>query len=445
MIVPTTGSSSLAERAAFADPDFYALKLTEIEEVVASLHREAPVFWCEAGGFWVISKYKDQRFISSNPELFSSSSGFTLADNSDPAEVVQQLPQWAQDTYAGGSLSRAESRGLISRSKLSLGDPELINIITSDPPLHTYQRKIWAQAFGARLIRRMGATVKETCDELLDAIEPGSVGDFVDAVVEPLPTLLTADIMGVPRSDRPRFVPWAKAQVESISLTPESPPDDVARITRQIEEFFEYNGALIEKRRAEPQDDFISRVVNSDVEGRTIDESNAMMFVSSLFGGASDTSKSLIGQAIMALGKRPEQRAKLIEQPDLLNNAVEEVLRYHPVAWAMYRTATAAVEIGGQAIGKDDYLMLFYFGANRDEEVWDRPFDFDVGRTFDSSHMSFGFGEHTCPGSALARIEGRTIVERMLTRFPNWELVGAPETRPSSFIHQLKSMEVRFQ
>jgi cytochrome P450 len=443
--IPSTGPTELAERARFDLPEFYDRDLAEVEAVIADVHRESPVYWCESGEFWVITKLEDQRAIGTDPALFSNMYGVALGDAGDPEAVMSRLPQWARDTYEAGGLSRAQIRGLIGRAKLSLGDPNLVNFVTADPPLHTYQRTVWAKAFGTRLIRGLSGKVDEITDELLGAIEPGGTYDFVEAVAGPLPTLMSAHIMGVPRSDRARFVPWAKAQMEAATFTPDTPPAEAKRINDQIAEFLEYNKALIEKRRADPQDDFTSRVVTAEVDGKVMDDSNTLMLVASLFAGAGDTSKSLIAQMIQALSERPDQRAILLEKPELVNNAVEEVLRYYPIAWALGRTAVEATELRGRRIEKDDYLWLLYLGANRDPDVWERPSEFDLTRTFDAAHNAFGFGEHTCPGANLARMEGRAVLREMLSRFPSWEMVGEPVRETSVFINGLRSMEIRFQ
>jgi cytochrome P450 len=441
----STISARLADGPSFNDPAFYGLDLAEINGVIADLHRTAPVFWCEPGRFWVISKYADQRHIGSHPELFSNAFGFSLGNNAaDPGALIRRLPQWAQDTYARGGLSRAETRGLIARASLSLGDPELTHIVASDPPLHTYQRKIWSRAFSGRVIRGLAGAIEEICDELLGSVQPGEVHDFVELVAAPMPALTVAHILGVPRSDRLRFIPWSQALVDSAGIDPDAEPERAREITVLIEEFFDYSRDLLDRRRADPQDDFVSRIVTADVDGRSVDDANVLMFIGSMIGGAHDTSKSLISQTMQAFSERPEQRAILVEQPELVDNAVEEVLRCYPIAWALFRTALEDTEIRGQAIAKGDYMMLFYLAANRDPEVWERPYEFDVTRVFDSAHQTFGFGEHACPGSALARLEARIVLKRMLARFPNWELASTPVRALSWWIQGLRSLELRF-
>jgi len=437
-------SARLAEGPSFNDPAFYTLDLAEIDEVITELHRTAPVFWCEPGRFWVISKHADQRYIGSHPEIFSNQFGFSLGNNADPGALVPRLPQWAQDTYARGGLSRAQTRGLIARASTSLGEPDLINIIASDPPLHAYQRKVWSQAFSGRVVRGLSAAITEICDELLDPVKPGEIHDFVD-LAGSMSALTIAHILGVPRSDRTRFIPWSQALVDSAGINPDTAPQRAQEITELLEELFAYCRDLLDLRRADHQDDFVSRIVNSNVDGRSIDDNNALMFISSMIGAAYDTSKSLMSQTMQAISERPEQRAILLQQPDLVDNAVEEVARYYPIAWALFRTALEDTEIGGQTIAKDDYLMLFYLAANRDGEVWERPYEFDVTRVFNAAHQTFGFGEHACPGAPLGRLEARIVLKQILTRFPDWEMASQPVRAPSYWIQGLQSLELRFQ
>ncbi len=162
------------------------------------------------------------------------------------------------------------------------------------------------------------------------------------------------------------------------------------------------------------------------------------------FVNAGETTRALISFVARALAEHPDQRRLLVERPELIANAIEETLRCYPLAWSGCRTATQDVELGGQIIKEDDYLMMAYASANRDEDVWERPDDFDVTRSFDRDHQSFGYGEHSCPGALLARTDATIIFERLLARFPDWELAGAPERWANPFLQGLGTLPVRF-
>jgi cytochrome P450 len=146
----------------------------------------------------------------------------------------------------------------------------------------------------------------------------------------------------------------------------------------------------------------------------------------------------------LALAGRPDQRRLLAARPELIPNAIDEALRYYVINWSGCRTATAQVTLGGQVIQKDDYVMMAYASGNRDEDTWEHPDVFDVTRVFDNDHLAFGHGEHSCPGALLTRIFSRTIYERLLARFPNWELVGAPKRTFSPYVQRIVSLPLRF-
>ena len=163
------------------------------------------------------------------------------------------------------------------------------------------------------------------------------------------------------------------------------------------------------------------------------------------FVNAGETTRALLSFVAMALAEHPDERHLLVERPELVSNAVEETLRTYPLNWSGCRTATQDVEIGGQVIHKDDYVVMAYASANRDEDVWDRPDDFDVTRSFDQDHQSFGYGEHSCPGALLARTDSTTIFERLLSRFPDWELANPPERWGTPFLQGISSLPLRFR
>lgn len=160
---------------------------------------------------------------------------------------------------------------------------------------------------------------------------------------------------------------------------------------------------------------------------------------------AGETTRALLSFVAMALAEHPDQRRILAERPELISHAIEETLRCYPLNWSGCRTATEDVEIGGQKIRKDDYVVMAYASANRDEDVWDHPDEFDVTRRFDKDHQSFGYGEHSCPGALLARTDSTTIFERLLARYPDWELAGAPQRWGTPFLQGMSALPLTFR
>lgn len=433
---------------AWEDAAFYMQEPEVMYASIAAQRRAAPVYFYEppgfASGFWVLSKWEHQRYVGENPELFSSQYGFAIGDASDPSTVMRQLPEWAQQRLKEGNLSPAETRRTIAHGKLSMGDPEFESLILADPPRHGQIRDILMKALRPSLVRSLKARIAEITDEFLDQIEPNTETDFVTTVGR-IPAALMTELIGVPRDMRERFIEMASAQMQAITIDPNRDPAEAERIRRQVAEFHHYCDELLAKRRASGSsgEDLASIIARSEHDGKPVPSGMAISFIHT-FVNAGETTRSHLSFAAQALAEHPDQRRLLAERPELVPNAVEESLRYYPLNFSGCRTATQDVELGRQVVHKDDYVMMAYASANRDEDVWERPDEYDVSRSFDKDHQSFGHGEHSCPGALLARTDSSIIFERLLARFPNWELAGAPNRWASPFLQGLSSLPVRF-
>ena len=434
---------------AWEDAAFYTQKPEVIYASIAELRRAAPVHWYEppgfATGFWVLSKWEHQRFVGSHPELFSSRYGFALGDASAPSAVKQQLPKWAQQALDTPGISPAETRRIIALGKVSLGDPEFESLILSDPPRHGEIRNIMMKALRPSLVRSLKPRIAEITDEFLDDVAPDAETDFVTTVGR-IPAALMTELIGVPRDMRDEFIEMASAQMQAITIDPNRDAAEVERIQRRIAKFHDYCDGLLAARRKRggEGDDLASSIARSEHDGRPVPHGMAISFIHT-FVNAGETTRAHLSFAALALAEHPDQRRLLVERPELVENAVEESLRYYPLNWSGCRTATQDVEIGGRTIRKGDYVMMAYASANRDEDVWDRPDEFDVTRSFDKDHQTFGYGEHSCPGALLARTDSRTIHERLLARFPDWELAGVPKRWASPFLQGMTSLPLKFR
>ena len=436
------------EWPAWEDAAFYMQEPEVIYASMAAERRAAPVYWYEppgfATGFWVLSKWEHQRYVGSHPELFSSQYGFAVGDASDPAVVRHQLPEWAREALGKSGLTPAETRRIISLGKLSLGDPGFESLILADPPRHGQIRHIMMKALKPSLVRSLKPRIAEITDEFLDQIEPGAETDFVTTVGR-IPAALMTEMIGVPREMRDRFIEMASAQMVAITIDPDRDPAEVDRIQRLVGKFHDYCDELLAERRTSggAGDDLVSAIARSEYDGKPVPQGMAISFIHT-FVNAGETTRAHLSFAALALAQHPDQRRLLVERPELIPNAVEESLRYYPLNWSGCRTATQRIEIGGQVIEKGDYVVMAYASANRDEDVWDRPDEFDVTRSFDQDHQSFGYGEHSCPGALLARTDSRAIYERLLARFPDWELAGPAKRWATPFLQGMTSLSLRF-
>ena len=430
------------------DAAFYMQEPDVMYASIAAQRRAAPVYWYEPPGYptglWVLSKWEHQRFVGSHPELFSSQYGFAIGDASDPSTVIQQLPEWAQQKIREGNLSTAETRRAISAGKLSMGDPDFESLILADPPRHGIIRDILMKALRPSLVRSLRTRIGEIADEFLDQIEPGAETDFVTTIGR-VPAALMTELIGVPRDMREQFIDMSSAQMQAITIDPNRDAAEAKRIHGMVEEFHSYCGELLAERRASGADgdDLASIIARSEYDGGPVPAGMAISYIHT-FVNAGETTRALISFVAMALAQHADQRRLLVERPELVGNTIEETLRYYPLNWSGCRTSTQRQEIGGQVIEQGDYVMMAYASANRDEDVWDRPDEFDVTRSFDKDHQSFGHGEHSCPGALLARTDSTIIFERLLARFPNLELAGDPVRWANPFLQGLSTLPLRF-
>jgi cytochrome P450 len=443
-----TPDSTAVAWPAWEDPAFYAQDPPEMYASIAAQRLAAPVHWYEPPGyptgFWVLSKWEHQRFVGSHPELFSSRYGFAIGDASDPSTVMHQLPEWAQQRLREGNLSPAETRRTISHGKLSMGDPNFESLMISDPPRHGQIRNIMMKALRPSLVRSLKPRVAEIADEFIAEIEPGAEIDFVTTVGR-IPAALMTELIGVPTDMRERFIEMASAQMKAITIDPNRDAPEAKRINGLVEEFHAYCEHLLADRRAGrgDGDDLASIIARSEYDGGPVPQGMGISFIHT-FVNTGETTRALLSFVAKALAEHPDQRRLIVERPELVANAVEESLRSYPLNWSGCRTATQDIELGGQRISEDDYVMMAYASANRDEDVWDRPDEYDVTRSFDKDHQSFGYGEHSCPGALLARTDSTIIFERLLARFPDWELAGAPQRWANPFLQGLGTLPVRF-
>jgi cytochrome P450 len=433
---------------AWEDAAFYMQEPDAMYASIAAQRHAAPVYWYEPPGYptglWVLSKWEHQRHVGANPELFSSRYGFAIGDASDPATVLHQLPEWAQRKIEEGNLSAAETRRAIAHGKLSMGDPNFESLMISDPPRHGQIRDVLMKALRPSLVRSLKGRIAEIADEFVLELAPGTETDFVTTVGR-IPAALMTELIGVPRDMRERFIEMSSAQMQAITIDPNRDAAEAKRIQGLVEEFHQYCDELLAERRASGAegDDLASIIARSEFDGRPVPSGMAISYIHT-FVNAGETTRSLLSFVALALAQHPDQRRILVERPELIGNAIEETLRVYPLNWSGCRTATRELELGGQAIRKDDYVMMAYVSANRDEDVWERPDDFDVTRSFDCDHQSFGYGEHSCPGALLARTDSTLIVERLLARFPDWELAGVAQRWANPFLQGLGTLPVRF-
>lgn len=391
------------------DPDVYLARGIPHEDFTR-LRAESPVYFHpETGGrgFWVLTKYEDVVKASTNPKLFSSSIGGTNIEDYE-----------GDDLYAIRQL-----------------------MINMDPPQHHKFRRLVRTGFTPRMVRAMEPKVRNRVKEILDRISPWGECDFVREVAAELPLQVIAELIGVPQEERSLVFDWTNRLIGFDDPEFQTSIED-ARIAAM--EVWGYANNLVETRRGTEGDDLVRILMNAEIEGEKLTEMEFDAFFLLLSVAGNETTRNALSQGLLTLSQHPEQYEALKANPEeLLPGAIDEILRWVSPVIYFRRTVTEDMELRGKQLKAGDKVCVFYGSANRDEDVFDNPLEFDITRT-PNDHLSFGIGEHFCLGASLARMEMQVLFEELFKRMPDIRITGEPVRLRSNFIHGLKSLPVAY-
>ena len=328
----------------------------------------------------------------------------------------------------------------------ALQEPAVVQLthmmLMRDPPDHTRLRGLVSKAFTARRIEAMRSWVQDLTDRLLDKVFARGRMDAIRDMAFPLPVLVICDLLGIPEEDQERFVTGSSSGGALLNPTPPTRAEIDAANASVLSSacYFE---ALFEKRRREPRDDLITQLVQAEESGDRLTTEELRANVSLLFAAGHETTVNLIGNGLLALLQHPEQWQMLREDPSLIPNAVEEILRFESPVQAVARASAEPVELSGTIVEPNTIIVSLVGAANRDPAVFEDPDRFDVTRK-DLRPLSFGGGIHFCLGAQLARIEAAVVFETVLRRLPNLRLVEpeSPKWRSSFTLRGLRELPV---
>lgn len=384
----------------FADGPPYAL--------FARMRETGPVWNAtpdgEEAGFWSFTRAADIAAISTDPETFSSAAGgvFTAAIGAVPIEALRET------------------------------------ILGMDAPRHTRVRNVVQAVFTPRMIRQKEDGIRAVATELINEVIERGECDFTRDIAVELPLRVIADMLGVPQDDRQKLFEWTN----QLSYAAATSNGEVG--LGALFQIGAYLAGVIAERSANPQEDLISRLIHTEVDGEKLTETEVTYFFALLMFAGNDTTRNTASGAMRALIENPDQRDLLIDDPALVGPAVEEFLRYVTPVVYFTRTATADTEIGGQTIKEGDRVAMWFSAGSRDPERFDDPDRFDVTRP-KPAHMAFGGGgPHFCLGNALARLELRVLFEELLRRMPDIRITGPVTRLSSNFSNELTSLPVAF-
>jgi cytochrome P450 len=315
-------------------------------------------------------------------------------------------------------------------------------MLMRDPPDHTRLRGLVTKAFTARRIEAMRERVLHLTDNLLEKVIPRGRMDLIRDLAFPLPVLVICELLGIPEEDQARFVTGSASGVALLNPTPptRAEMDNANRGTLEAGAYFE---ALFDRRRHDPRDDLITQLVQAEEAGDRLTTAELRANVQLLFAAGHETTVNLIGNGCLALLRHPDQWRILRDNPSLIPNAIEEILRYESPVQAVARTASEPIELSGVILEPRAIVVSLIGAANRDPAVFENPDRFDITRT-DLRPLSFGGGIHFCLGAQLARIEAAVVFETVLRRLPDLRLVEPehPKWRSSFTLRGLTELPV---
>jgi cytochrome P450 len=400
-----------------ADPRAYADD-ARLHAALTHLRANNPVAWVDNRPyrpFWAITKHADIMAIERENDLFISGPRPLLATSAADDMAKEQLE-------AGMGLR---------------------TLIHMDDPHHRKVRAIGADWFRPKAMRDLKVRVDELAKRYVDKMrDAGPECDFVTEIAVHFPLYVIMSLLGLPESDYGRM----------HSLTQEMFGGDDEEYKRgsTIEEqlavlldFFAYFTALTASRREHPTSDLASAIANGCIDGEPLSDVDTASYYVIVASAGHDTTKDAISGGLHALIANPGELARLRDDASLMPTAVEEMIRWSTPVKEFMRTATADTTVRGVDIAKGDSVYLAYVSGNRDEEVFDEPFRFDVGRE-PNKHVAFGYGVHFCLGAALARMEMNSLFTELIPRLDSIELTGEPELSATTFVGGLKHLPIRY-
>lgn len=353
--------------------------------VYTCLRNEHPAYWNERLRIRVLSRFEDVRAAVHDPGSFSSGHGVFVGRN-------------------------AEEQASTLRTIMPM-------ILEMDPPRHDQLRGLVSRAWTPRRIGALEGRIREISSRLIGDIDPSVSHDLVSSVAGVLPTVVIAELLGVPEEDWPLFRAWSTDLVQVD-------PDDPVRARRAhkgMMELYNYLARIVADRRRTGRDDLVTDLIAASDDGHRLDEAELMGFCVLLLIAGNETTTNLISNAAALLAAHPDQRRALARDQSGIGLAVEEFLRFDSPVQALGRQVTREVVLHGERLEEGERVVLLFGAANRDERVFSDPWAFNVTRVA-GQHLAFGHGIHFCLGASLARLEARVMFEELLGRFPEYDI-----------------------
>ncbi|MGU3497863.1 cytochrome P450 [Mycobacterium sp. C31M] len=418
MSTPTKDDRASEYAGVFVEPKAYADD-ARLHEAMAYLRAHEPVVRVESRRyrpFWAITKHADIMAIERENNLFISEPRPLLATAAADDLAKQQLE-------AGMGLR---------------------TLIHMDDPHHRKVRAIGSDWFRPKAMRDLKVRVDELAKRYVDKLRDiGPECDFVTEIAVHFPLYVIMSLLGLPEEDYERMHMLTQ---EMFGGDDDEYKRDGGSLEDQLAvllDFFAYFSTLTASRRANPTEDLASAIANGRIDGEPLSDVDTASYYVIVASAGHDTTKDAISGGLLALIENPDQLERLRQDPSLMGTAVEEMIRWTTPVKEFMRTATADTEVRGVRIAEGESVYLAYASGNRDEDVFDEPFRFDVGRQ-NNKHVAFGYGVHFCLGAALARMEMNSLFTELIPRLESIELAGEPELSATTFVGGLKHLPIRY-
>jgi len=384
-------------------------------ERFAELRRDDPVFWHEdqelGEGFWCLTRQQEIDFVSKNADKFSvRTRGIRYIDESP--EMTEQ-------------------RKLI--------------MTFMEPPYHRTYRQVVDKSFRPKIIEGLLENISELAKGIIDKVAAKGKCEFVAEVSRPLPLIVICQLLGVHQEDQLDIAHWS-----DIIMAPDDPElalslDDYLAAGQNLTN---YASRIYQEQKGSPRDNLSRLIMDTPIEGKTITEEEFCAFFRVLIVAGNETVRNTTTSGMRLLIEHPEQLQFLIENPDKIGDAVEEILRFRLPVLYFRRTSKVNIELGGKQIKKGDKIMMWYVSANQNEAYFENPHLFDVTRPqrepVRAQHRTFGVGDHFCVGSHLARLELNVLFKQIIPRLAKPKLESKPKKVRSYLIDAIKEMNISF-
>ena len=359
--------------------------------IYAALRSEAPIFYCKKGKYWVVTSY-------------------------------QLANEITKDLRFGKRLERWKHISPIAR--ILPGTAHLIKtranwMLNENPPTHTHLRSLVNKAFSPKIIQQMREHVQRIADRFIDKALPNGKMEFISEFAFLLPITVIAEMLGIPGEDHEKFKDWSHEMTQT--LEPGYSISTLNKANKANDDLMNYFKPLVEERRKNPKSDLISALVMAEENGDSLSEADILGNLVLMLVAGHETTVNLIGNGLLWLLKSPEQLALLRANPENMETAVEEMLRYDSPVQTVKRIIEEDMEYHGKQLKKGDMVVIYIGACNRDPAIFPDPDRFDITRK-ENKHLAFSSGIHHCLGASLARMEGQIAISTMLNRLPNLRL-----------------------